>query len=132
MSDRCGFAGDQIMFSSKNETPAEEFVLARKLGAIINLDDITHIDFLKEACGIPEKISCRFNPGGIFSLGTDIMDNPGDAKYGMTKPQLFEAFKRLKAEGVKEFGIHSFWPATRYPTNTIQHWRPSYSVWRWN
>ncbi|MBQ9156547.1 MAG: diaminopimelate decarboxylase [Eubacterium sp.] len=108
MSDRCGFAdGSSIMFSS-NETPAEEYLLAKKLNAIINLDDITHIDFLKETCGIPERICCRFNPGGIFSLGTDIMDNPGDAKYGMTKPQLFEAFKRLKAEGVKEFGIHSF------------------------
>lgn len=107
MSERCGFSGDSIMFSS-NETPACEFVKARELGAIINLDDITHIDFLKETCGIPEKISCRFNPGGYFSLGTDIMDHPGDAKYGMTKPQLFEAFKRLKAEGVKEFGIHSF------------------------
>lgn len=107
MSERCGFSGDEIMFSS-NETPACEFVKAREIGAIINLDDITHIDFLKETCGIPEKISCRFNPGGYFSLGTDIMDHPGDAKYGMTKPQLFEAFKRLKAEGVKEFGIHSF------------------------
>ncbi|MBR0411247.1 MAG: diaminopimelate decarboxylase [Eubacterium sp.] len=108
MSERCGFAdGSSIMFSS-NETPVEEYILAKKLGAIINLDDITHIDFLKETCGIPERICCRYNPGGIFSLGTDIMDNPGDAKYGMTKPQLFEAFKRLKAEGVKEFGIHSF------------------------
>lgn len=96
MSDRCGFAdGNSIMFSS-NETPAEEFILAKKLGAIINLDDITHIDFLKDACGIPERICCRYNPGGYFSLGTDIMDNPGDAKYGMTKPQIFEAFKRLK------------------------------------
>ncbi|MDO4977046.1 MAG: diaminopimelate decarboxylase [Eubacteriales bacterium] len=107
MSERCGFSGDEIMFSS-NETPACEFVKAREIGAIINLDDITHIDFLKETCGIPEKISCRFNPGGYFSLGTDIMDHPGDAKYGMTKAQLFEAFKRLKSEGVKEFGIHSF------------------------
>ena len=109
MSERCGFNdGQSIMFSS-NETPAEEFILAKKLGAIINLDDITHIDFLKDVCGgIPERICCRYNPGGFFSLGTDIMDNPGDAKYGMTKPQLFEAFKRLKAEGVKEFGIHSF------------------------
>jgi diaminopimelate decarboxylase len=108
MSERCGFAdGNSIMFSS-NETPAREYELAKRIGAIINLDDITHIDFLKETCGIPERICCRYNPGGIFSLGTDIMDNPGDAKYGMTKPQIFEAFKRLKAEGVKEFGIHSF------------------------
>ena len=108
MSDRCGFAdGESIMFSS-NETPAEEFVLARKLGVIINLDDITHIDFLKDACGIPERICCRYNPGGIFSLGTDIMDNPGDAKYGMTKEQMKEAFRKLKAYGVKHFGIHAF------------------------
>lgn len=108
MSERCGFAdGNSIMFSS-NETPAREYELAKRIGAIINLDDITHIDFLKETCGIPERICCRYNPGGIFSLGTDIMDNPGDAKYGMTKAQIFEAFKRLKAEGVKEFGIHSF------------------------
>ena len=108
MSDRCGFAdGNSIMFSS-NETPAEEFILAKKLGAIINLDDITHIDFLKDACGIPERICCRYNPGGYFSLGTDIMDNPGDAKYGMTKPQIFEAFKILKSKGAKEFGIHAF------------------------
>ena len=107
MSDRCGFDGSEIMFSS-NDTPAEEFILAKQLGATINLDDITHIEFLKECAGIPEKISCRYNPGGVFALGTDIMDNPGDAKYGMTKPQIFEAFKRLKREGVKEFGIHSF------------------------
>ena len=108
MSERCGFAdGNSIMFSS-NETPAREYELAKRIGAIINLDDITHIDFLKETCGISERICCIYNPGGIFSLGTDIMDNPGDAKYGMTKAQIFEAFKRLKAEGVKEFGIHSF------------------------
>ena len=107
MSDRCGFGGSEIMFSS-NDTPAEEFVLAKKLGATINLDDITHIDFLKEAAGIPEVISCRYNPGGVFSLGTDIMDNPGDAKYGMTRAQMTEAFLKLKELGVKEFGIHSF------------------------
>ncbi len=95
------FDGEHIMFSS-NDTPAEEFAsLQRSLGAIINLDDITHIDFLKDACGIPERISCSYNPGGYFSLRTDIMDNPGDSKYGMTKPQLFEAFKLLKRKGVK-------------------------------
>ena len=87
---------------------AEEFILAKQLGATINLDDITHIEFLKECAGIPEKISCRYNPGGVFALGTDIMDNPGDAKYGMTTEQIFEAFKQLKELGVKEFGIHSF------------------------
>lgn len=107
MSETCGITGENIMFSS-NVTPAEEYVKARELGAIINLDDITHIDFLKECAGIPEKISCRYNPGGVFKVSNDIMDNPNDAKYGMTKAQMFEAFSRLKELGVKEFGIHSF------------------------
>lgn len=107
LSEACGITGEEIMFSS-NVTPAEEYVKARELGAVINLDDITHIDFLKECAGIPEKISCRYNPGGVFKISNDIMDNPGDAKYGMTKPQLFEAFMRLKELGVKEFGLHSF------------------------
>ena len=107
MSEACGITGENIMFSS-NVTPAEEYVKARELGAIINLDDVTHIDFLKECAGIPKKISCRYNPGGVFKVSNDIMDNPGDAKYGMTKAQMFEAFTRLKELGVKEFGIHSF------------------------
>ena len=95
------------MFSS-NDTPAEEFVKARELDAIINLDDITHIDFLEKAAGIPKKICCRFNPGGKFAIATTIMDNPGDAKYGMTKDQILEAYKRLKDMGVEEFGMHAF------------------------
>ncbi|MBQ3666009.1 MAG: diaminopimelate decarboxylase [Lachnospiraceae bacterium] len=107
MSEKLGFRGDDIMFSS-NDTPAEEFVLARKLDAQINLDDITHIDFLNETCGIPETICCRFNPGGLFKISTSIMDNPGDAKYGFTKPQIIEGYKRLKEMGAKKFGIHSF------------------------
>ena len=107
MSERLGFQGDEIMFSS-NDTPAEEFVKARNLNATINLDDITHIDFLKECAGIPKKISCRFNPGGVFELGTDIMDNPGDAKYGMTKEQILEAYSRLKELGVETCGMHAF------------------------
>ena len=107
MADKCGFKETDIMFSS-NDTPANEFQYARKLNATINLDDITHIDFLKEVADIPKIISCRFNPGGKFELGTDIMDNPGDAKYGLTRPQMTEAFKRLKELGVEEFGIHSF------------------------
>lgn len=107
MSDRCGFSGDEIMFSS-NDTPEEDFILADKLGATINLDDYTHIDFLNGLVGIPKKISCRFNPGGVFSLGTDIMDNPGDAKYGMTKPQIIKAYSRLKELGAEEFGMHAF------------------------
>ena len=96
------------MFSS-NDTPAEDFVLADKLNATINLDDITHIDFLEKAIGhIPEQISCRYNPGGLFKISNDIMDNPGDAKYGMTTEQILEAFKILKSKGAKEFGIHAF------------------------
>lgn len=108
MSESVGSVGEDIMFSS-NDTPAEEFRLAAKLGAIINLDDITHIDFLEQTIGkIPETISCRYNPGGLFKISNSIMDNPGDAKYGMTTEQLFEAFKILKAKGAKEFGIHAF------------------------
>ena len=107
MSDKLGFTGDEIMFSS-NDTPAEEFILAKKLGATINLDDFTHIDFLEKTAGIPEKICCRYNPGGTFSISTTIMDNPGDAKYGMTKDQIIEAYRILKDKGVKRFGIHAF------------------------
>ena len=107
MSDKLGFTGDEIMFSS-NDTPAEEFVLAKKLGATINLDDFTHIDFLEKTAGIPEKICCRYNPGGTFSISTTIMDNPGDAKYGMTKDQIIEAYRILRGKGVKRFGMHAF------------------------
>lgn len=108
LSEALGTTGKDIMFSS-NATPAEEFAYAAKLGAIINLDDFTHIDFLEKTIGyIPETISCRYNPGGLFKISNDIMDNPGDAKYGMTTEQLFEAFKVLKAKGAKHFGIHAF------------------------
>lgn len=103
-----GAAGDDIMFSS-NDTPMEEFQYAQKLNAIINLDDITHIEFLEKAIGtLPKKISCRYNPGGLFKISNDIMDNPGDSKYGMTSDQIKEAFKILKGKGVEEFGIHAF------------------------
>lgn len=107
MADAVGFKGDEIMFSS-NDTPAEDFQLARKLNATINLDDITHIDFLEQVADIPDTISCRFNPGGHFAIANNIMDNPGDAKYGMTREQLTEAYKRLMAKGVKHFGLHAF------------------------
>ena len=108
LADSQGFDGKHIMFSS-NDTPAEEFVFANKIGAIINLDDFTHIDFLEQAIGeIPETISCRYNPGGIFQMSNGIMDNPGDAKYGFTTEQLFEGFRVLKEKGAKHFGIHAF------------------------
>jgi diaminopimelate decarboxylase len=104
----CEKAGiKNIMFSS-NETELEEYKYASKLGAIINLDDITHIDYIKDEIKIPEKMCLRYNPGGVFKLGNDIMDNPKDAKYGMTKDQIIEAIIKLKELGVKEFGIHSF------------------------
>jgi len=103
-----GCKGDDIMFSS-NATPASEYQYARELDAIINLDDITHIDFLEEVTGsIPKKISCRYNPGGLFKISNDIMDNPGDAKYGMTTEQLYKAYKMLQEKGAEEFGIHAF------------------------
>ena len=107
MSDACGFSGSDIMFSS-NVTPREDFALAAKLGAYINLDDITHIEYLEEIAGIPETICCRYNPGGLFKIQNQIMDNPGDAKYGLTRPQMTEAFKKLMAKGAKHFGIHAF------------------------
>ena len=107
MAKECGFSGDDIMFSS-NETPTEEFVYARNLNATINLDDITHIRCLKEAAGIPKKISLRYNPGGEFSVNNKIMGNPAEAKYGLTRQQLTEAVKILLSEGVEEFGIHAF------------------------
>lgn len=108
LCERCEISGESIMFSS-NDTPAEDFILADKLGAIINLDDITHIDFLEKTVGhIPEKICCRYNPGGNFEISNTIMDTPGDAKYGLTKPQMFQAFRLLRDKGVKEFGIHAF------------------------
>ena len=108
MSDAVGFSEHDIMFSS-NDTPIQEFKLANDLGAIINLDDITHIESVEQAVGyIPKTISCRYNPGGMFKISNDIMDNPGDSKYGMTTEQIFEAFKILKAKGAEEFGIHAF------------------------
>ena len=108
MSESVGQVGENIMFSS-NDTPEEEFKYANEIGGIINLDDITHIESVERAVGyIPKVISCRYNPGGVFKISNDIMDNPGDAKYGMTTEQIFEAFKILKEKGAEEFGIHAF------------------------
>lgn len=107
MADAVGFKNDEIMFSS-NATPAEDFQLARKLNVTINLDDITHIAFLEKVADIPDTVSCRFNPGGHFAIENNIMDNPGDAKYGLTRAQMTEAFKILLQKGVKHFGMHAF------------------------
>lgn len=107
LSEAIGCTGENIMFSS-NVTPAEEYVKCGELGGLINLDDLTHVDFLAGLMQIPKKISCRFNPGGVVTVSNGIMDNPGDAKYGMTRDQIKEAFRRLRALGAEEFGIHSF------------------------
>lgn len=108
LSEAMGVSGHDIMFSS-NDTPAAEYSYAAKLGAIINLDDITHIEFVEKILGkLPETMSCRYNPGGVFQMSNGIMDNPGDAKYGFTTEQMFEGYRFLKEKGVKNFGIHAF------------------------
>ena len=113
LAEKCGFRGEEIMFSSNN-TLAEEYRLADRLGAFINLDDLTHVDFLEQSIGhIPETVFCRYNPGGVFTLGESkegfqVMDNPGQAKYGMTRSQLAQAFAKLRELGTKRFGIHAF------------------------
>ncbi len=108
LAQALGITSERIMFSS-NDTPAADFAFARELGAIVNFDDISHIDFFEQVAGpIPKKVSCRFNPGGLFQLSNGIMDNPGDSKYGMTTEQLFEAFTMLKERGAEEFGLHAF------------------------
>ena len=107
LSDIVGFKKDEIMFSS-NVTPEEDYALAAKLDAYINFDDITHIDFYKNIAPFKETMSLRYNPGGDFTLNNEIMDTPKDAKYGLTKPQMKEAIKKLMGYGVKHFGIHAF------------------------
>lgn len=108
LSNAIGIRGEEVMFSS-NDTPREDYEYAAKIGAIINLDDITHIDFLEKILGkLPETMSCRYNPGGVFRMSNGIMDNPGDSKYGFTEKQLFEGFRILKEKGVKRFGLHAF------------------------
>ena len=105
MAEKVGIAGEDIMFSS-NDTPAEEFKKAKELGAIINLDDISHIEFLEKNAGLPELICLRYNPGHT-RRGNEIIGKPEEAKYGLTKEQMFEAYKILKTKGVKRFGMHT-------------------------
>lgn len=107
LAEAVGFTGEEIMFSS-NVTPKEDFIYARKLNSIINLDDITHIDFLEKTAGIPEIMSCRYNPGSDFAFDNAIMDTPQEAKYGFTRQQLAEGFRLLMDKGVKQFGLHAF------------------------
>ena len=118
----CGFQGREIMFSA-NDVPPEEFRLARKLGAYVNLDDVTHVAALRENGGIPEEVCLRYNPGDAFTVAGEIMGEPKEAKYGMTRAQLSQALRELKADGAKRFGLHSFLcsnttdpaPARRWP-----------------
>ena len=108
MAKAVGNTGDMTMFSS-NDTPDNEYVYANDMGAIINLDDLTMVECFEKAVGkFPKTMSCRFNPGGIFEVSNDIMDNPGESKYGMTEEQLKEAFRIMKSKGVENFGIHAF------------------------
>lgn len=107
LSKAVGFSGDEIMFSS-NETPAEDYLLAKEMGAIINLDDLTHVDYFDNLCDLNDTMSMRFNPGGDFVISNGIMDSPKDAKYGMTYDQMVQAVKIMMGRGVKHFGIHAF------------------------
>ena len=106
LSEQVGIVGENIIFSS-NDTPVEDYKLAKKLGAIINLDDITHIDYLEKHVGIPEIISFRYNPGPLMKNGNDIIGVPEDAKYGLTRAQIIEAYKIMQDKGVKRFGLHT-------------------------
>lgn len=106
LSEKVGIIGENIMFSS-NETPVKEYIKAKELGAIINLDDISHIPFLEKHCGIPEIISFRYNPGPLRK-GNPIIGDPVESKYGFTRPQIFEGFKIVREKGAKRYGIHSF------------------------
>ena len=121
LADRLGFRGDDIMFSS-NETPGGEYSYAKKLGAVINLDDFSMIDFLEQECGLPDKICLRYNPGGELKLGNFVMGNPQDAKFGMTRDQIFEGAEKCLSRGVKKLGLHAFLASNTidesyYPTN---------------
>ena len=112
LAEALGFGGDEIMFSS-NVTPAEDMRKAYELGGYINLDDAIMADFMADVAGVPETVFCRYNPGGVFTMGESkegfqVMDNPGDAKYGMTEQQMIDTFKKLAAKGAKQFGIHAF------------------------
>jgi diaminopimelate decarboxylase len=106
LAEKAGIVGEEIMFSS-NDTPAYEYKKAKELGAIINLDDISHIDYLEKYVGIPNLISFRYNPGRLRDGGNAIIGKPHDAKYGLTKEQIFEAYKTVSEKGTKRFGIHT-------------------------
>lgn len=105
LAEKVGMRGEEIMFSS-NDTPASEFKKAKELGAVINLDDIKHIEYLEKHAGLPELISFRYNPGALKD-GNVIIGQPEESKYGFTREQIFEGFKIIKEKGVKRFGLHT-------------------------
>ncbi|MDA8229529.1 MAG: diaminopimelate decarboxylase [Desulfitobacterium hafniense] len=106
LAEKVRILDENIMFTS-NDTPASEYKKARELGAIINLDDISHIDFLENHAGLPDIISFRYNPGPLRSGGNSIIGNPEEAKYGLTRDQLFEAYQIVRSKGVERFGLHT-------------------------
>ena len=133
LSEVCGFSGSDIMFSS-NQTPVEDMKKAYELGAYINLDDATMVDFLDRVAGVPENIFCRYNPGGTFQLGESkegfqVMDKPGDAKYGMTEEQMIDSYKKLAARVPRTLASTPSWPPTPFPTPITLSWQASSSSW---
>ena len=118
ISERANVTGEKIMLTS-NDTPAEEFQKAISLGAIINLDDITHIDFLEENAGLPKILSFRYNPADIMNSGNDIIGKPAEAKYGLTRQQIFDAYKISQGKGVKRFGLHTMIASNERETETF-------------
>ena len=118
ISEMAGVTGEKIMLTS-NDTPADEFQAALKLGAIINLDDITHIDFLEENAGLPQVLSFRYNPADIMNVGNEIIGRPADAKYGLTRKQIFDAYQIALNKGVKRFGLHTMIASNERGTETF-------------
>ncbi len=119
LAGRVVTTGLDIMFTS-NDTPSEEFVLATKLGAIINLDDISHLKFLKESASLPSIIGFRYNPGRLGDGGNEIIGAPTEAKFGMTKDQILEAIKMSKKLGIKKFGLHTMVISNNLDQNKAQ------------
>ena len=133
LSEVCSFSGHEIMFSS-NQTPVEDMKKAYELGAYINLDDATMVEFLERVAGVPENIFCRYNPGGTFSLGESeegfqVMDKPGDAKYSMTEEQMIESYKKLAAKGARTSASTLSLLPIPFPMPIARSWQVSCSSW---
>ena len=118
ISEMANVTGEKIMLTS-NDTPANEFQKAIALGAIIDLDDITHIDYLEKNAGLPKVLSFRYNPADIMNNGNDIIGRPAEAKYGLTRQQIFDAYQIAKNKGVKRFGLHTMIASNERETETF-------------